>query len=137
MPEVTVTRRLTFGAAHHLHNAELSAEENAAVFGKCNNPHGHGHTYVLEVSVTGPVEARTGYVIDLGALKRVVEEHVVGRMDHRSLNADVAFPRGINPTAENIISACWRELEPRVRPGRLTRLRLWETPNNYVDYEGR
>jgi 6-pyruvoyltetrahydropterin/6-carboxytetrahydropterin synthase len=137
MPEVTVTRRLTFDAAHRVHNAELSAQENAAVFGKCNNPHGHGHTYVLEVSVTGAVDARTGYVIDLGALKRAVEEHVVGHMDHRNLNADVAFLRGINPTAENIVVACWRELEPRVRPGRLTRLRLWETPNNHVDYEGR
>lgn len=137
MPEVTVTRRLTFDAAHRVHSPELSDEENRALFGKCNNPHGHGHTYVLEVSVTGPVDARTGYVMDLGALKRAVEEHVVGPMDHRNLNADVAFLRGINPTSENVIVACWRELEPRVRPGRLTRLRLWETPNNYVDYEGR
>ena len=137
MPEVTVTRRLTFNAAHRVHNPALSDAENRTLFGKCNNPNWHGHNYVLEVSVTGPVDERTGYVIDLGALKRIVEEEVVGKVDHRNLNVEVDFMSGINPTTENIIVACWRVLEPRVRPGRLTRLRLMETENNYVEYEGR
>ena len=137
MPVVTVTRRLTFNAAHRVHNPALSDAENESLFGKCNNPNWHGHNYVLEVSVTGPVEEKTGYVMDLGALKRVVQEEVVGKMDHRNLNLEVDFMRGINPTTENIVVACWRVLEPKVRPNRLTRLRLIETENNYVEYEGR
>ena len=136
MPVVTVTKRLTFNAAHRVHNPELSDAENQSLFGKCNNPNWHGHNYVLEVSVTGPVEEKTGYVMDLGAIKRVVQEEVVGKMDHRNLNLEVDFMRGINPTTENIVVACWRVLEPKIRPNRLTRLRLIETENNYVEYEG-
>ncbi len=137
MPELTVTRRLTFSAAHRIHNPELSDEENRALFGKDNGPHGHGHNYTLEVSVTGPVDKRTGYVIDLGLLKRVVQEEVVEKLDHRNMNMDVDFLRGINPTAENVVVACWRVLAPHVTPGRLTRLRLHETENNYVEYHGK
>ena len=136
MPVVTATRVLRFNAAHRIHNPELSDEENRRVFGKCNNPNWHGHNYTLEVSVRGPVEERTGYVMDLGVLKRVVEEEFVDRVDHRNLNLDVEFMRGINPTAENIVIACWRVLAPRVAPATLTKLRLWETENNYVEYEG-
>jgi len=137
MPVVTVTKRLTFNAAHRVPNPALSDAENQSLFGKCNNPNWHGHNYVLEVSVTGPVEEKTGYVMDLGAIKRVVQEEVVGKMDHRNLNLEVDFMRGINPTTENIVVACWRVLEPKIRPNRLTRLRLIETENNYVEYEGR
>ena len=137
MPEVTVTRRLTFNAAHRVHNPELSDEENTRIFGKCNNPNWHGHNYRLDVSVTGPIDGRTGYVIDLGALKRIVEEKVIQRIDHRNINLEVEFMRGINPTAENIVVACWRVLQPAVAPGRLARLTLWETDNNYVEYDGR
>jgi 6-pyruvoyltetrahydropterin/6-carboxytetrahydropterin synthase len=137
MAVVTVTRRLTFNAAHRVHNPALSDAENQSLFGKCNNPNWHGHNYVLEVSVTGPVDEKTGYVMDLGALKRVVQDEVVGKMDHRNLNLEVDFMHGINPTTENIVVACWRVLEPRIRPNRLTRLRLIETENNYVEYEGR
>ena len=137
MPEVTVTRRLQFNAAHRVHNPALSDEENRALYGKCNNPNWHGHNYTLEVSVTGPVDERTGYVIDLGTLSGLVDREVVDRVDHRNFNLDVDFMRGINPTTENIVVAFWRLLEPRVRPGRLTRLRLWETDKNYVEYEGR
>ena len=132
MPVVTVTRRLTFNAAHRVHNPALSDAENQSLFGKCNNPNWHGHNYVLEVSVTGPVEEKTGYVMDLGAIKRVVQEEVVGKMDHRNLNLEVDFMRGINPTTENIVVACWRVLEPRIRPNRLTRLRLIEIGRAHV-----
>src|SRR5688500_2449694 len=137
MPEVTVTRRLTFNAAHRVHNQELSDKENTRTFGKCNNPNCHGHTYRLDVSVTGPIDGRTGYVIDLGALKRIVEEQVIQRIDHRNINLEVEFMRGINPTAENIVVACWRVLQPAVAPGRLAGLTLWETDNTYVEYGGR
>ena len=137
MPHVTITRRLTFNAAHRVHNPELSEEENRRLFGKCNNPNWHGHNYVLEVSVSGEVDPRTGYVVDLGDLKRVVEREVVDRADHRNFNIDVDFMHGIIPTTENIVVQCWRVLEPHVAPATLTRLRLWETENNYVEYEGK
>ena len=137
MPEVTVTRRLSFNAAHRVHNPALSDAENTRLFGKCNNPNWHGHNYRLDVSVTGPIDDRTGYVIDLGALKQIVEAEVIQRIDHRNVNLEVDFMRGINPTAENIVVACWKVLEPAGAPGRLSRLTLWETDNNYVEYDGR
>ena len=136
MPRVRVTRRVHFSAAHRLHNPALSEQENRDVFGLCNNPNWHGHNYRLEVSVRGPVDGRTGYVMDLGTLKRVVEEAFVNRVDHRNFNLDVEFMRGINPTAENIVVACWQVIAPHVAPAALTKLRLWETENNYVEYEG-
>jgi 6-pyruvoyltetrahydropterin/6-carboxytetrahydropterin synthase len=136
MPDVTATRRLTFNAAHRVHNAALSDEENARLFGKCNNPNGHGHNYTLDVSVRGPIDSRTGYVLDLGVLKRIVTERVVDRLDHKHLNLDVDFMRGVNPTAENIVVAIWRQVAPAILPAQLVRLVLWETPNNYVEYTG-
>jgi 6-pyruvoyltetrahydropterin/6-carboxytetrahydropterin synthase len=137
MPEVTVTRRMHFNAAHRVHNPALSDEENQRLFCRCNNPNWHGHNYILDVSVAGPIEARTGYVMDLAALKRVVQEGVIDKVDHRNFNLEVDFMRGVIPTAENIVVGCWRVLEQRVAPARLVRLVLWETPNNYVEYEGR
>jgi 6-pyruvoyltetrahydropterin/6-carboxytetrahydropterin synthase len=136
MPLVTATRVLRFNAAHRIHNPALSDEENRDLYGKCNNAHGHGHDYRLEVSVRGPVSDLTGYVMDLAVLKRIVEDEVVDRVDHRNLNFDVDFMREINPTAENLVVACWQLLAPRVAPATLTKLRLWETENNYVEYEG-
>jgi 6-pyruvoyltetrahydropterin/6-carboxytetrahydropterin synthase len=136
MADVTVTRRLMFNAAHRVHNPALSDEENTRLFGKCNNPNWHGHNYTLDVSVRGPIDDRTGYVLDLGVLKRVAEERVVDKIDHKNFNLDVDFMRGVIPTSENIIVAIWRELVPAIRPGQLVRLVLWETPNNYVEYSG-
>jgi 6-pyruvoyltetrahydropterin/6-carboxytetrahydropterin synthase len=137
MSEVTVTRRMHFNAAHRVHNPELSDEENERLFGRCNNPNWHGHNYILDVSVAGPSEARTGYVMDLAALKRVVQEAVIDKVDHRNFNLEVDFMRDVIPTAENIVVGCWKVLAARVAPARLVRLVLWETPNNYVEYEGR
>jgi 6-pyruvoyltetrahydropterin/6-carboxytetrahydropterin synthase len=116
MPTVTVTRRLRFNAAHRLHNPALSDQENADLFGKCNNPNWHGHNYVLEVAVEGPIDERTGYVIDLSVLKSIVQHEVIDRVDHRNLNVDVEFMRGVNPTAENIVVACWRVLDAMSLP---------------------
>ena len=136
MPDVTVVRRLRFNAAHRVHNPALSEEENARLFGKCNNPNWHGHNYTLEVHVTGPIDPVTGYVVDLGVLRDLAERLVINEADHRNFNLDVPFTRGIIPTSENIVVAMWHELAPHITPGRLTRLRLWETENNYVEYEG-
>jgi len=137
MPQVTVTRRLQFNAAHRVHNPALSDEENRTLFGKCNNPNWHGHNYVLDVSVRGEVSERTGYVMDLAVLKRIVETNVIDRVDHKNFNLDVDFMRGTIPTSENIVVAFWRLIEPLVAPARLTRIVLWETSNNYVEYDGR
>jgi 6-pyruvoyltetrahydropterin/6-carboxytetrahydropterin synthase len=136
MPQVTVTRRLQFNAAHRVHNPALSDAENQAIFGKCNNPNWHGHNYILDVSITGDIDPRTGYVLDLAVLKRVVEREVVDKVDHRNFNLEVDFMRDVIPTTENIIVQMWRVLAPAVAPARLSRLVLWETPNNYVEYSG-
>jgi 6-pyruvoyltetrahydropterin/6-carboxytetrahydropterin synthase len=136
MPHVTVTRVLRFNAAHRIHNPALSDEENAAVFGKCNNPNWHGHNYKLDVSIKGSVDERTGYVIDLGFLRDIVEREVIEHTDHRNFNIDVPYMHGIIPTTENIIVAMWRVIAPAVAPAQLVRLRLWETEHNYAEYEG-
>ncbi len=136
MPSVTVTRRLHFNAAHRLHNPALSDEENVRVFGKCNNPNWHGHNYVLDVSVKGSIDARTGYVMDLGALRDVVEREIIALTDHRNFNLDVPYMRDIIPTTENIVVAMWRVLKPALAPAQLTQLRLWETEHNFADYYG-
>jgi 6-pyruvoyltetrahydropterin/6-carboxytetrahydropterin synthase len=136
MPIVTVTRHVHFNAAHRLHNPALSDAENRALFGPCNNPNYHGHNYDLEISVEGDVDPRTGYVADLGVVKRIAEETVVAALDHRNLNLDVPEFRDLNPTAENIAVVIWRKLEGRL-PGRLVKVVLWETPRNRVEYDGR
>jgi 6-pyruvoyltetrahydropterin/6-carboxytetrahydropterin synthase len=136
MPRAIVTRRVHFNAAHRLHNPSLSDAENRRVFGPCNNPHYHGHNYELEISVEGEIDTQTGFVADLGLVKTVVEREVVDYLDHRNLNVEIAEFKALNPTAENIAVVIWRRLEGHV-PGRLARVTLWETPRNYVIYEGR
>jgi len=136
MAHVTVTRRLRFNAAHRVFNPAFSDAENQSTFGKCNNPNWHGHNYILDVSVGGAIDENTGYVLDLGHLKQIVEREVVDVVDHRNLNVDVAFMSGRIPTAENMVVAFWEILQPAVAPAHLTRLVLWETDNNYVEYTG-
>jgi 6-pyruvoyltetrahydropterin/6-carboxytetrahydropterin synthase len=135
-PHVTITRVLKFNAAHRVHNPALSDADNTRLFGKCNNPNWHGHNYTLEVSVRGPIDPATGYVVDLGALRDVVERDVIDKTDHRNFNIDVDYMQGIIPTTENIIVAMWAIIAPAVQPATLVRLRLWETENNYAEYEG-
>ncbi len=136
MPRVTVTRRLRFNAAHRVFNPAFSDADNQSTFGKCNNPNWHGHNYTLDVSVEGPISDDTGYVMDLGKLKAIVEREVVDVVDHKNLNLDVGFMSDLIPTAENIVVAFWRILQPAVAPAQLKRLVLWETENNYVEYSG-
>lgn len=135
MPTVRVTRRVHFSAAHRLHNPAISDAENERVFGLCNNPHWHGHNYELDVTVEGPVDPATGYVLDLGRLRDLADE-VIGDLDHRNLNVEVSWLEGIIPSTENLVVALWNQLAPRIPSGRLVRLVLWETPRNYVEYSG-
>lgn len=136
MPTCAVTRRVHFNAAHRLHNPDQSDEWNRRTFGPCNNPNYHGHNYDLDVTVTGPIDPATGYVLDIALLKRVVDERVLQQLDHRNLNLDVPWFAGRIPSAENIALYCWERLVDALPAGRLSRVRLWETPRNYVDYQG-
>jgi 6-pyruvoyltetrahydropterin/6-carboxytetrahydropterin synthase len=137
MPVVTATRLVKFNAGHRVYNPTWSDEKNQATFGKCNNPNFHGHNYTLEITVEGSVDPDTGYVMDLGALKLIAEKELVQHLDHKNLNLDVPFMAGTIPTTENLVLACWRVLAPKVAPQRLVRLKLWETENHYVEYDGR
>lgn len=136
MPQVVVTRRTHFNAAHKLHVAAWSDAENARVFGPCANANYHGHNYNLDVSVIGDVDPKTGYVLDIKTLKDIVEARVLSRFDHQNLNLDVPEFRDLIPTAENIVVVCWRLLAPALPAGRLHKLVLWETERNLVEYTG-
>lgn len=136
MTMVYVTRKAHFCASHRLHNPAFSDAKNVAVFGKCNNPRGHGHNYDLEVTVAGDPPSDTGMVIDLKRLAEIIDEAVVERVDHKHLNEDVDFMRGIIPTAENIAREFWKLLAPRITEGRLHSIRLYESHNNFVEYRG-
>ena len=136
MPIVTVTRRLTFNSAHRVHNPELSDAENDRLFGKCNNPNWHWHNYVLEVSVRGSVESKTGYVLDLAKVKEIVTREVIDKVDHRNLNLDVDFMRNVIPTTENLAVGIWNILVRALAPAQLVLIRLWESENNRVEYSG-
>src|SRR6202790_3344483 len=130
---VLITRRIEFSASHVYHNAQLSSEENRRIFGKCNNPHGHGHNYTLEVTVAGEPDPVTGMVLDLKELKEILEREITQRMDHRFLNYEVAELKGQIPTCENIARVIWNLLEPKICKGRLHKVRLYETPDLYAD----
>ncbi len=137
MPTVSVTRRVHFNAAHRLYNPAYPEEWNVRTFGVCANPNAHGHNYELDITVTGRVDPETGYVLDINVLKRLAEEKLLAHLDHRHLNLDVPHFRDVNPTAENIAIYCWDVLRAHLPAALALRLRLWETPRNYVDYEGR
>ena len=136
MPRCSVTRRVHFNAAHRLHNPGMPDAWNRETFGPCNNPSYHGHNYDLDVSVEGEISPATGYVMDLTELKRVVEDLVLCRLDHQNLNVDVPWFAELIPTAENIAVVIWRELRAALPSDLTLRIRLWETPRNYVDYSG-
>lgn len=131
-----LTRRTTFCASHRLHSPNLSDDENRRVFHKCNHPNGHGHNYELEVTIRGEVDPKTGMILNLVDLKAAIEDAVIQHVDHRHLNLDVAFLRGINPTAENLVVAFWKQLEKKLPQGLLHELKLLETENNFAIYRG-
>jgi 6-pyruvoyltetrahydropterin/6-carboxytetrahydropterin synthase len=131
-----VTRRVTFSASHRLFNPGLSESENQKLFDKCANKNGHGHNYVMEVTVAGEPRKDTGYVVDLKKLKEILQQEIVDKVDHKHLNEDVDCMKGVIPTAENIAKVFWGILESKIPEGKLFSLRLHETENNIVEYRG-
>jgi len=133
---IFLTRRAEFSSAHFYWNDAWTAEENQRVFGKCANRNGHGHNYVLEVTVAGEVDATSGFVVDLKELKDILEDEVVSVYDHRHLNLEVPEFRTAIPTTENIAIAIWGRLDRKIPHARLHRVRVYETPDLFADYYG-
>lgn len=133
---VTVHRKAHFNAAHRLFREEWSDAENEKIFGKCSNPNYHGHNYELTVSVTGPVDPKTGFVIDLKILKDLIYSEIETAFDHRNLNIEVPEFKDLNPTAENIAVVIWNKLKPNLNPDLDLSVTLYETPRNFVTYNG-
>ncbi|MGD0942566.1 MAG: 6-carboxytetrahydropterin synthase [Terracidiphilus sp.] len=128
-------RRYTISASHRLHTDVLTAEENRAAYGKCNNPHGHGHNYVVEVLVAGAVDAETGMVINMAALDEVVRSRVIDRFDHANLNHDPLFMNQV-PTTENLSKVVFALLKDALPAGELDYVRVEETENNFFECSG-
>lgn len=134
---LTLTRTFDFAAAHRLHAPGLSDEENQRIFGKCDNPNGHGHNYGVEVTVTGEPDPVTGMLVDLAALDAVLDREVMARFDHKHLNYDTPDFRDVNPTSENLTRAIWNHLDGKIpAPARLYRVVVKETDRNYFEYYG-
>jgi 6-pyruvoyltetrahydropterin/6-carboxytetrahydropterin synthase len=135
MPKAYFGRRYMLSASHRLHVESLSDEENRAAYGKCNNPNGHGHNYVIEVLVGGPVDPETGMVVNLATLDEVVQTTVLERFDHTNLNLDPLFVNQV-PTTENLTKAVFRILKDALSAGELEYVRVEETENNFFQYQG-
>src|SRR5690348_9971579 len=133
---VYLTRKVEFAASHVYHNPALSPEENRRLFGKCNNPNGHGHNYTLEVTVKGKVDGTSGFVIDLKELKETMNREVLDLLDHRFLNKEIAEFAKLVPTTENLALYIWQRLAPKFKVAKLHRVRVYETVDLFVDYYG-
>ena len=134
--KVKVSRKAHFNAAHRLHHAAWSAEQNAEVFGKCTYPNYHGHNYELIASVTGEVDPITGFVMNVSELAAIIKNEVEDPLDHRNLNLDVPHFATVNPTAENIAIFIWQVIKKRLQPDLELEVILYETPRNFVTYTG-
>jgi 6-pyruvoyltetrahydropterin/6-carboxytetrahydropterin synthase len=133
-----LTRRETFNAGHRLFRQDWSDEENNRVYGKCSNPHWHGHNYVLYVTVKGNLNPETGFVINLKVLSRVIREYVTEKIDHMNINTQVDFMKGKLASTENLAMAIWDVIDPHIRKLgiELHCVKLVETENNYIEYYG-
>jgi 6-pyruvoyltetrahydropterin/6-carboxytetrahydropterin synthase len=134
--KVTVHRKAHFNAAHRLYRKDWDFEKNNEVFGKCNNPHYHGHNYELIASVTGDIDPETGYVIDIKVLKDMIKSEVEDAFDHKNLNEQVPEFKDLNPTAENISVVIWNKLKAKLNKNHNLEVTLYETPRNFVTYKG-
>lgn len=134
--KVYITRKAHFAAAHRLYNPNFSDEKNDELYGMCNNPLYHGHNYVLEVTVCGDPDPETGYLIDLKKLKEIIEEKIIKLVDHKNLNLEVEFLKGIIPTAENLAIAFWKQIENEIPSGKLYSIKVYESERNIVEYRG-
>ncbi len=138
MPIVTVHRKAHFNAAHRLYNATWSDDRNAEIFGKCANPNFHGHNYDLIVAVTGEIDKKTGFVMDMKILKKLIREEIEDYFDHKNLNEQVEeFKNGLNPTAENIAVVIWNKLRKQINKKLDLQITLYETQRNFVTYDGK
>ena len=136
MKVITIHRKSHFNAAHRLFVPDWSDEKNFEVFGKCSNPHYHGHNYELVVSLSGTIDPVTGFVFSIGVLKNIIKEHVEEVLDHKNINLQIPYFKNLNPTAENIAIFIWKILRKKI-PRRLDlEITLYETPRNYVTYKG-
>jgi 6-pyruvoyltetrahydropterin/6-carboxytetrahydropterin synthase len=133
---VYITRRERFNAAHKLYNPKWTEEENEAFFGKCSNKYYHGHNFELLVTIKGAANPETGMVMDLKRMKHIIRNLVTEKLDHRNLNEDVDFLKGMMPSIENIVVKIWEILEPHIENGKLHCIKLIETENNFVEYYG-
>jgi 6-pyruvoyltetrahydropterin/6-carboxytetrahydropterin synthase len=134
--KVTISRKAHFNAAHRLYRKDWTFEKNDSVFGKCNNPNFHGHNYEMIVSVTGPIDPETGYVMDVKILSDLIKAEVEDKFDHKNLNLDVPEFQDLNPTAENIAVVIWNKLRNRIDSKFDLEVVLYETPRNFVTYKG-
>ena len=133
---VYLTRKEHFCASHRLFNPKFSEEENLEIYGKCAYPNGHGHNYEIEVTVSGDPNKDTGMILDLKKLADIIDAEILTKVDHKHLNFDVDFLKGIIPTAENLAVVFWRILCQKITAGRLHSIRVYETPNNFAEYRG-
>lgn len=135
---IYLTRKFEFSASHRIYDPSLSNEDNYKLFGKCSNPNGHGHNYVLEVTVSGEINPGTGYIIDIKDIKTIVNREIIDKVDHKNLNIDVEFMSGVIPTTENIVFKFWKVIVDKINSDnrKLYSLKLFETPNNSVEYRG-
>jgi 6-pyruvoyltetrahydropterin/6-carboxytetrahydropterin synthase len=134
MHKTAIIRCEHFNAAHRLHNNNWSDEKNKKIFGKCNNPHYHGHNYDLEVKIIGYCDLETGYVIDTKILSDLIEDKILKRFDHKNLNLDTEEFKNLNPTAENIARVIYDLLKPELKSDLELKIKLYETARNYVEY---
>ncbi|MGB5203122.1 6-pyruvoyl trahydropterin synthase family protein [Eudoraea sp.] len=134
--KVKVSRKAHFNAAHRLYRKDWDDNKNNAVFGKCNNPNFHGHNYELVVSVTGEIDPETGFVIDMKILKDLIKSEIEEALDHKNLNVEVPEFRTLNPTAENIVIFIYNKLRPHLDSNKELEVILFETPRNFVTYNG-
>lgn len=136
---IYVTRKAHFNASHRLHNPDKPDEWNRRTFGKCNNPNWHGHNYVIEVTVAGNPDPDTGYVIDLGSLKKIIRDSIIDPCDHKNLNMEVPYLKGVIPSTENLCKIFFEQMEADVRKSaskgsRLYSVKLYETERNFAEY---
>ncbi|MGA9883761.1 MAG: 6-carboxytetrahydropterin synthase [Candidatus Acidiferrales bacterium] len=133
--KLSLTRRYRFSASHRLHSRHFSEEQNRQLYGKCSNPHGHGHNYVVEVTLSGPVDPATGMIANLGELDPFVDREVIEAFDHKYLNEQIPEFREVVPTTENLCREIYRRLES-FPAARLKRVRIEETSNNSFEFAG-
>ena len=136
MSVLYLTRRETFNASHRLFNEGWDEQKNLAVYGKCSNPRGHGHNFILEVTVQGEPHPEAGWIMDLKVMSSIIRSELISQLDHQHLNHDVPWLEGILPSIENLVQLFWKRLEPAMHPIKLYKIKLVETENNWIEYFG-